>query len=76
MSGNATDPVQALLGLANEKPDPRAVSAWITAYLGKRPTDAKRAALHTLERAFMARPGGERATGLILRVIQKLSASL
>jgi hypothetical protein len=36
------DPVHDLMSLAIATPDPRRVTNWISAYLGKRPVEAKR----------------------------------
>jgi hypothetical protein len=72
------DPVEMILGVAKDRPDPRAVSSWLTAYLGTRPLKAKYAALDTLEVQLKALPPAtdQRARGLILRVIQKLRETL
>jgi hypothetical protein len=66
------EPVQMILGVAKDRPDPRAVSTWLTAYLGTRPLKAKLAALSALESQLQPLAAAEpRAVGLILRVIQK-----
>ncbi len=73
------DPVPALVDLAKATPDPRAISNWLTAYLGTRPHDAKITALETLERAFEGRPGDAadlKAAALVLRIIQRLQQDL
>ncbi len=72
------DPVQMILDVAKDRPDPRVVSTWLTAYLGTRPLKAKYVALDTLESQLQALPGSadQRALGLILRVIQKLRETL
>jgi len=73
------DPVKDLMALATATPDPRLVSNWITAYLGKRPLDAKRDILKKLEADFAAReanPAEKRAAGLIRRCVQKVSEAL
>jgi len=72
------DPVEMILGVAKDRPDPRAVSTWLTAYLGTRPLKAKYIALDTLESQLKALPAAtdQRALGLILRVIQKLRETL
>jgi hypothetical protein len=68
-----TEPVQMILDVARDRPDPRAVSTWLTAYLGTRPLKAKHAALSALESQLnaLAAPANQRIVGLILRVIQK-----
>jgi hypothetical protein len=67
-----TEPVQMILDVAKDRPDPRAVSTWLTAYLGTRPLKAKHAALSALESQLAAFAAAEpRAVGLITRVIQK-----
>jgi len=66
------EPVQMILDVAKDRPDPRAVSTWLTAYLGTRPLKAKHAALSALESQIAAYAATEpRAVGLITRVIQK-----
>jgi hypothetical protein len=73
----AREPGPALLALVQEKLDPRAVSQWITAYLGKRTTREKRLALQALQLEFRSRQAAEpRAAGLVLRVIENLLAEL
>ena len=73
----AKDPVPALESLLKEKLDPRVVSAWITAYLGKRPGREKRLALQALRMEFQSRRAmAPRAAGLVLRVIDNLLADL
>jgi hypothetical protein len=74
-----TDPVHDLISLANATPDPRLVSNWITAYLGKRPLESKHEILRKLEAEFAARqanPNEKRAAGLILRCVQKVGMNL
>ena len=69
----ATDPIPALLALVHDKPDPRVVSDWIVAYLGKRSGRDRRLVLQTLRLEFEARQTTEpRTAGLVLRVIQNL----
>ena len=73
------DPVQDLISLANATPDPRLISNWITAYLGKRPLASKREILKKLEGEFTARqanPNEKRAAGMILRCVQKVGENL
>ncbi len=67
-----------LIDVAKNKPDPRAVSTWLTAYLGTRPLKAKYAALSALEsqmKAMMPQPDA-RVAGLVLRVIEKTRETL
>ncbi|MGE4064411.1 MAG: hypothetical protein AB7E79_13675 [Rhodospirillaceae bacterium] len=73
------DPVKDLMALARATPDPRIVSNWIAAYLGKRPLDSKRDILKKLEAEFAARQNNineKRAAALILRCVQKVGANL
>ena len=73
----AQDPGPALAALVQDKLDPRAVSQWITAYLGKRSPREKRLALQTLRMEFESRRAAEpRSAGLVVRVIEKLLAEL
>jgi hypothetical protein len=67
------EPVDMILDVARDRPDPRAVSNWLTAYLGTRPLKAKHAALSALESQLSTKtaPADQRTVGLILRVIQK-----
>lgn len=67
------DPIPALLALVRERPDPRAITNWIVAYLGKRSARDRRLALQTLRLEFEARQTADpRGSGLVLRVIEKL----
>ncbi len=72
------EPVQMILNVARDRPDPRAVSTWLSAYLGTRPLKAKYAALSALESQLKAltSPPDQRIGGLILRVILNLRATL
>jgi hypothetical protein len=73
----AKDPVPALEALLKERLDPRAVSGWITAYLGKRSDREKRLALRALRMEFEARQTtSPRSAGLVLRVIDNLLTAL
>jgi len=67
-----------LLDTARQRPDPRAVSTWLSAYLGTRPLKAKHAALSALESQIKALqpPPEPRVAGLVLRVIEKARESL
>jgi hypothetical protein len=73
------DPVKDLIAIATATPDPRMVSNWISAYLGKRPPEQKREILKKLAAEFAARPANAneaRAAGLILRCVQKVGENL
>ena len=71
----AADPIPALVALVRERPDPRAITNWIVAYLGKRSARDRQTALQTLKLAFEARQAEDpRGTGLVLKVIQRLQA--
>lgn len=72
------DPAQTLLSMARDRPDPRMITDWLTAFLGKKPLEAKRAALAALAAEFSKpRPAADtRAAGLVLRVVQKVQAGL
>jgi hypothetical protein len=67
-----------LLDVARDRPDPRAVTTWLVAYLGTRPLKAKQAALSALESQIhqMKPPPDQRIGGLVLRVIQKTRETL
>jgi hypothetical protein len=67
------EPFQMLLDVARDRPDPRAISTWLTAYLGTRPLKAKHGALSALESQIQQmKPAPDaRIMGLVLRVIQK-----
>ena len=72
-------PAQALIALAKERPDPRAVSSWIVAYLGKRSPKDQRTVLQSLAAEFdpsRASPADARAYGLIFRVVQQLQEKM
>ena len=72
------EPVQMLLGVAKDRPDPRAVANWLVAYLGTRPLKAKVIALDGLESAVKATSPApdKRVLGLVLGVIEKTRAGL
>ena len=73
------DAVKDLIALAAATPDPRIVSNWIAAYLGKRPIESKREILKKLEAEFTARQKNadeRRAAGLILRCVEKVAENL
>jgi hypothetical protein len=71
----ASDPVPTMMNMARERPDPKAVSQWLTAYLGKRPLDMKRDLLARCEAEITAKhsgPADARAATLVLKTIQKI----
>jgi hypothetical protein len=71
----ATDPVPALLALIKDRPDPRAVSSWIVAYLGKRDAKDRKRALASLQAEFEARKAADpRGAGMVLGIVAKLQA--
>jgi hypothetical protein len=72
------EPLHMILDVAKARPDPRAVSTWLTAYLGTRPLKAKHAALSALESQLqnLSPPPDPRIVGLVLRVIQKSRETL
>ncbi len=73
-----SEPVQMLLGVAKDRPDPRAVGTWLVAYLGTRPLKAKYAALDGLEAQTksMTPAPEKRVLGLVLGVIEKTRSGL
>ncbi len=65
------------MALVEDRLDPRVVSQWITAYLGKRPDREKRLALQALQLEFQSRLAATpRDAGLVLRVIENLLIEL
>ncbi len=75
----ASDPVPTMMNMARERPDPKAVSQWLSAYLGKRPLDMKRALLAGFEaeiKSKHASPADARAATLVLKMIAKVSETL
>lgn len=75
----ASDPVPTMIDMARARPDPKGVSQWLVAYLGKRPLDMKRDLLAACEaeiKANYASPADTRAATLVLRVIEKVRESL
>ncbi len=75
----ATDPIPALLAVAKQTPDPRAIARWVDAYLGTRPLAAKLSALSALEAAFAAKQGDAadgRAAGMVVRIVQRMRGDL
>ncbi len=74
----AADPLTDLMALATATPDPRLVSNWITAYLGKRDLKAKRVALRALQSGCEAKTATAdlRAARMILGIIRKLEQTI
>jgi hypothetical protein len=75
----ASDPVPTMMDMARARPDPKAVSQWLVAYLGKRPLAMKRDLLATCEAEIKRKysgPADTRAATLVLRVIDKVRESL
>lgn len=74
-----TDAVQTMIGMAKDRPDPKAVSQWLVAYLGKRPLDMKRQLLATFETDIAKRYNAatdQRAATLVTKVIEKVRDTL
>ncbi|MDX2145196.1 MAG: hypothetical protein SFV19_17710 [Rhodospirillaceae bacterium] len=75
----ATDPVQTMMDMARVRPDPKAVSQWLAAYLGKRPLDMKQELLASFEKTIAAKfsaPADQRAATLVVKTIQKVRETL
>ncbi|MSO97619.1 MAG: hypothetical protein EXR11_05285 [Rhodospirillaceae bacterium] len=75
----AADPVPTMMGMARERPDPKAVVQWLSAYLGKRPVDMKRALLDGFAAEIKAKHSGPtdvRAATLVLKMIEKVRETL
>jgi len=73
------DTVHDLMSLAIATPDPRRVTNWIGAYLGKRPVEAKRDILRKFEAEFDRRQANadeKRAAGLVLRCVRRVAEEL
>ena len=69
------DASETLLGMAAERPDPRVIANWLTAYLAARPKKAQRGALGAIAAEMekrRAEPQHQRAAGLVLTVVRKL----
>lgn len=67
--------VQTMMGFAKDRPDPKIVSNWLVAYLGKRPREMKLDLLKTFTKeatALLANPADTRAATLVLKVIEKV----
>ncbi len=73
---DVAEPFQMLIDTARHTPDPRAVTTWLTAYLGTRPLKAKIEALARLQAEVKAAAPEARVQGLVLRVIEKTRESL
>jgi len=68
-----------MMNMARERPDPKAVSQWLVAYLGKRPLEMKRDLLKTCEAEIASKyagPADARAATLVLKTIQKVREGL
>jgi hypothetical protein len=75
----ASDPVPTMMDMARARPDPKAVSQWLVAYLGKRPLSMKRDLLAICEAEIKTKhagPADTRAATLVLRVIEKIRETL
>ncbi len=69
------DASETLLGMAAERPDPRLVTNWLTAYLAARPKKAQKGALAAIASEMEKRkadPVQQRAATLVLNVVKKL----
>lgn len=69
------DASETLLGMAAERPDPRLVTNWLTAYLAARPKKAQKDALAAIASEMEKRkadPVQQRAATLVLNVVKKL----
>ena len=69
------DASETLLGMAAERPDPRLVTNWLTAYLAARPKKAQKGALAAIASEMEKRkadPAQQRAATLVLNVVKKL----
>ena len=75
----ASDPVTTMVNMARERPDPKGVSQWLIAYLGKRPLDMKLELLKGFEAEIKAKHLGAadvRAATLVLKMIEKVRETL
>ena len=73
------DAVPTMMEMAKARPDPKAVSQWLSAYLGKRPLEMKRALLDGFETEIKTKYASAehtRAATLVLKMIQKVRESL
>ncbi|MBL8631097.1 MAG: hypothetical protein JNM81_15795 [Rhodospirillaceae bacterium] len=74
-----TNTVETMMGMAKDRPDPKAVSQWLVAFLGKRPLEAKKALLNTFETEIAHKysgPSDVRAATLVTKTIQKVRDGL
>lgn len=70
-----SDAIQNMMRMAKDRPDPKGVSNWLVAFLGKRPRDMKRTMLTDFEAEVMrtyTAPADQRAATLVVKVIQKV----
>jgi hypothetical protein len=75
----ASDPVPTMMNMARERPDPKAVSQWLAAYLGKRPLKMKRELLDGFAAEIKGKYAGAadmRAATLVLKMIEKVREGL
>jgi hypothetical protein len=75
MGTTPAEAVQVMIGMAKDRPDPKAVINWLTAYLGKRPADAKREALAAMEKEInnkLSQAAETRAATLVLKSVQRV----
>ncbi len=75
----ASDPVPTMMNMARERPDPKGVSQWLSAYLGKRPLKMKRDLLAGFEAEIKAKHSSAadvRAATLVLKMIERVRESL
>jgi hypothetical protein len=71
--------VQTMMGMAKDRPDPKSVTQWLVAYLGKRPLDMKKDLLNTFETEIADNfqdAASVRAATLVTKVIQKVRENL
>jgi len=70
-----SDAVQNMIKMAKERPDPKGVSNWLIAFLGKRPLKMKQDMLNAFESEISSTynaPADQRAATLVVKVIQKV----
>jgi len=75
----ASDPVPTMMNMARERPDPKAVSQWLSAFLGKRPLKMKQDLLTGFETEIKAKYSGAadvRAATLVLKMIENVRETL
>ncbi len=71
--------VQTMMGMAKDRPDPKAVTQWLVAFLGKRPLDMKKDLLNTFETEIAdnyKNAADVRSATLVTKVIQKVREGL